>query len=54
MTINQCERYIVAPIIFIKLDSGNLGPSLFPEHPLKQAKLEIPNATIDKGQYNGI
>jgi hypothetical protein len=44
----------VAPSILIKLGDGNLGPSLFPEHPFQYAKLEIPNATIDKGQYNGI
>ena len=44
----------MAPSILIKLGDGNLGPSLFPEHPFQYAKLEIPNATIDKGQYNGI
>ena len=40
--------------MLIKLGDGNLGPSLFWEHPFQKAKLEIPNATIDKGQYNGI
>ena len=40
--------------MFMKLGDGNLGPSLFWEQPFQKAKLEIPNATIDKGQYNGI
>jgi len=41
-------------MIFIKLGNGNLGPSLFSEHPFQKAKLDIANATIDKGQYKGI
>ena len=40
--------------MLIELGDGNLGPSLFSEHPFQKAKLEIPNATIDSGQYNGI
>ena len=40
--------------MLIKLGDGNLGPSLFSEHPFQKAKPEIQNATIDRGQYNGI
>ena len=40
--------------MLMKLGDGNFGPSLNWEHPFQKAKLEIPNATIDKGQYNGI
>ncbi len=38
----------------MKLGDGNLGPSLFPEHPFQNANPEIQNATIDRGQYNGL
>ena len=44
----------MAPSKLKKLGDGNFGPSLFEEHPFQKAKLEIQNATIDKGQYNGM
>ena len=36
------------------MGDGNPGPSLFWEHPFQKAKLEIQNATIDRGQYSGV